>query len=226
MDERPKPLPPGEPPVADEALPGEPPDPVSAEPAAAQPSSSQPVGGWGAPTLPRKRYVPGVPGLIYAGVVPRTIAWLVDLIVIGFVSFVILATLIALIVGTPDSSDVVLSTIVWIGVAVVAAVYFIGFWTGGRRATLGMRVFRLQVGFVATGAPLTARQAALRVVALGIPLWPLVAIPAITVVSLLAMFVWPTVLLVSTGLSPRRRGLHDRAAWSAVVIPGGTARPS
>jgi uncharacterized RDD family membrane protein YckC len=177
---------------------------------------------WAAPGLPHKRHVPGAAGLIYAGVVPRAIAWGVDVILIGFVSFVALAVLIALIVGTPDSSDAVLSTIVWIGIAVAAAVYFIGFWTGRRRATLGMRLFRLQIGFVATGEPLTARQAALRVAALGIPLWPLVAIPAVTVVSLFALFVWPILLLISTALSPRRRGLHDRAAWSAVVMPGRT----
>jgi uncharacterized RDD family membrane protein YckC len=84
-----------------------------------------------------------------------------------------------------------------------------------------MRLLKLQVGFVATGEPLTARQAALRTTALGIPLWPLVAIPAIGIVGVLALFVWPVVLLLSTALSPRRRGFHDRAAWSAVVMPGG-----
>jgi uncharacterized RDD family membrane protein YckC len=101
-------------------------------------------------------------------------------------------------------------------------VYFMGFWTGPRRATPGMRLLKLQVGFVATGEPLTVRQAALRVVALGIPLWPLIAVPQIAVISGTVLLTWPVVLLVSTAVNARRRGLHDRAAWSAVVTPGGT----
>ena len=204
----------------------EPPAPLPSEPAAAYASQSaelatpaQPVTGWNAPDLPRKRRVPGAPGLIYAGVMPRTIAWIADVIVIGVVSLLILGILTTIIVGPPSGPDPALTLIVWIGIAVIGGVYFIGFWTGGRRATLGMRLFKLQVGFVATGEPLTLRQAVLRVAALGVPLWPLVAIPAITVVSGLVLVVWPIVLLVSTAVNPRRRGLHDRAAWSAVVIP-------
>ena len=38
------------------------------------------------------------------------------------------------------------------------------------------------------------------------------------------LLVWPGVLLVSTAANARRRGIHDRVAWSAVVTPGGTRR--
>jgi uncharacterized RDD family membrane protein YckC len=105
---------------------------------------------------------------------------------------------------------------------VIATVYFMGFWTGPRRATPGMRLVKLQIGFVATGEPLTVRQAALRVVALGIPLSPLIAVPQIGLISGTALLVWPVVLLVSTAANARRRGIHDRVAWSAVVTPGRT----
>jgi uncharacterized RDD family membrane protein YckC len=179
---------------------------------------------WGDPGLPHKRRVPGVPGLIFAGVIPRSVAWFVDLFLIGVISLVVLTALIAIIVGSPRENDTALSVIAWIGIAVIALVYFISFWTGARRATPGMRVLKLQVGFVATGQPLTTRQAALRATALGIPLWPLVAIPVINVVSVVALSVWPIVLLISTAVSARRRGLHDRVAWSAVVMPGGRSR--
>jgi uncharacterized RDD family membrane protein YckC len=174
-----------------------------------------------APPEGESRDVPGAPGLIYAGVVPRTAAWLVDLFLIAVLSLVILGVLIALIVGTPEPGDTALSTVTWVGIAVIAAVYFIVFWTGRKRATPGMRVLSLQVGNVATGATLTPDQAAIRVAALGIVMWPLIAVPAIGVVGGFALFVWPLVLLVSTALNDRRRGIHDRIAGTAMVQPGG-----
>ena len=215
------------PPDAEE-LAGQPEVPAEIPADAPQPETSapesQPAVFWGDPGVPHKRRVPGVPGLIFAGVIPRSVAWFVDLFLIAVVSLVVLTALIAIIVGSPQRDDVVLSVIAWIGIAVIAAVYFIGFWTGARRATPGMRLLKLQVGFVATGQPLTARQAGLRVAALGIPIWPLVAIPVISVVTGVALTVWPIILLVSTAVSARRRGLHDRVAWSAVVMPGGRSR--
>jgi uncharacterized RDD family membrane protein YckC len=191
-----------------------------------EPDESTPVAAWVAPGLPRKRLVPGSPGLIYAGVIPRTIAWFLDSFLIAMTSLVVLAILIAIIVGSPQQGDAALSVIAWIGIAVIATVYFIGFWTGPRRATPGMRLLKLQIGFVATGEPLSVRQAVLRVTALGIPLWPLIAVPQIGVVSGTVLLVWPVVLLVSTAVNARRRGLHDRAAWSAVVMPAGAPRIS
>ena len=107
------------------------------------------------------------------------------------------------------------------GIAVIAAVYFIVFWTGGKRATPGMRALSLQIGNVESGTTLTPDQAAIRVAALGIVVWPLIAVPAIGVVGGFALFVWPLVLLVSTVLNDRRRGIHDRIAGTAMVQPGG-----
>ena len=52
------------------------------------------------------------------------------------------------------------------GLAVQAA-YFLWFWTGGRRATPGQRVFGLQVGNAFDGQPLTMTQAVTRWVAMG-----------------------------------------------------------
>lgn len=193
----------------------EPPPPEAGQP---------PVVSWVAPGLPRKRLVPGARGLIYAGVIPRTIALVLDSVLIALASLIVLGVLIALIVGTPQQGDAALSVIVWIGLAVIATVYFVGFWTGPRRATPGMRMLNLQVGFVATGEPLSVRQAAFRIVALGIPLWPLIAVPQVNVIGGALLLAWPVVLLVSTAMSRRRRGIHDRAAWSAVVMPGGAPR--
>jgi len=208
------------PPPDDELLPDQAEPPAEIPPELGPP----PTASLGDPGVPQKRRVPGVPGLIFAGVIPRSVAWFVDLVLIAIVSLVVLTVLIAIIVGSPQQSDTALSVIAWIGIAVIAGVYFIGFWTGPRRATPGMRLLKLQVGFVATGQPLTTRQAVVRVAALGIPVWPLVAIPVLSVVSGVALTVWPVILLVSTAVSARRRGLHDRVAWSAVVVPGGRSR--
>ena len=179
-----------------------------------------------APPDDESRDVPGAPGLIYAGVLRRTVAWLVDVFLIAVLSLVILGVLIALIVGTPEPGDTTLSTVTWVGIAVIAAVYFIVFWTGGKRATPGMRALSLQIGNVETGATLTPDQAAIRVAALGIVMWPLIAVPAIGVVGGFALFVWPVVLLVSTALNDRRRGIHDRIAGTAMVQPGGAKSSS
>ena len=180
---------------------------------------------WASPD-DESRDVPGVPGLIYAGVVRRTVAWLVDLFLIAVLSLMILGILIALIVGTPEEGDTTLSVVTWVGIAIIAAVYFIVFWTGGKRATPGMRALSLQVGNVETGTTLTPDQAAIRVAALGIVVWPLIAVPAIGVVGGFALFVWPLVLLVSTALNDRRRGIHDRIAGTAMVQPGGAKSSS
>ena len=179
-----------------------------------------------APAEAESRDVPGAPGLIYAGAVRRSVAWVVDMFLIAVLSIVILLVLIALIVGTPEPGDTALSTVAWVGIAVIAAVYFIVFWTGGQRATPGMRVLSLQVGNFETGATLTPDQAAIRVAALGIVMWPLIAVPAIGVVGGFALFVWPLVLLVSTALNGRRRGIHDRIAGTAMVQPGGAKSAS
>jgi uncharacterized RDD family membrane protein YckC len=212
------------------------PEPVNAQPARSVEPALEvetvqvaPAVSWVAPGLPRKRLVPGARGLIYAGVIPRTIAWFLDSFLIGLTSIVVLGVLIEVIVGTPlqeagRPQDAALSVITCIGIAVIAVVYFMGFWTGPRGATPGMRLLKLQVGFVATGEPLTVRQAALRVVALGIPLWPLIAVPQIGVISGALLLIWLVVLLVSTAVNARRRGPHDRVAWSAVVTPGGRPR--
>jgi len=179
-----------------------------------------------APPEDNPREVEGAPGLIYAGVLKRTVAWFVDLFIIAVLSLLILGFLIALIVGTPEPGDTALSTVTWVGIAVIASVYFIVFWTGRKRATPGMRVFSLQVGNVETGATLTPDQAAIRVGALGIVVWPLIAVPAIGVVGGTAMFVWPIVLLVSTAMNARRRGIHDRIAGTAIAQPGGVKSSS
>ena len=70
-----------------------------------------PAVSWVAPTLPRKRLVPGGHGLTYAGVIPRATAWFLDAFLIALASLVVLGILIAIIVGSPQQGDAALSVI-------------------------------------------------------------------------------------------------------------------
>jgi uncharacterized RDD family membrane protein YckC len=174
---------------------------------------------WAPPPSPKRREVEGAPGLVYAGVIPRTIAWLVDGLLVGFLSLVVIGILITIIVGSPEPGDTALSFVAWVGIAVITAAYLLAAWLGQGRATVGMRLLSLRIGAVANGAPLTLRQAIVRVALLGIVLWPLVAIPTIGVVGAAAFLVWPFVLLISAIVHPKRQGIHDRVAGTAIVGP-------
>ena len=84
------------------------PEPLEADNEEPEPAR---VVSWVAPGLPRKRLVPGARGLIYAGVIPRAIAWLLDSVLIALTSLVVLGILIVLIVGSPQQGDPALSVI-------------------------------------------------------------------------------------------------------------------
>ena len=203
------------------------PDPTLSPPAAppvqqAAPSPWQPVppaGTWGTqPPDGGGRYaVPGAPGLVYAGAIPRTAAWIVDGFIVAIVAGILsvpFATPVAVQTnGSPDFTRMAaqggLSAIIS---TVIGAAYFILLWTTGWRATLGMRLFGLQVGDVATGAKLRIDQAVKRWLALGT--W----VGIIPVVGLFQL-VWELVLLATTVSSPTKQGIHDRFAGSAIVRP-------
>ena len=103
--------------------------------------------------------------------------------------------------------------------------YFVFFWTGGRRATIGQRIFGIQVGNAFDGQALVVRAGA----ASGGSASAFVLVPdrprfSLRVTSWLALlgFVWSMVLLVSTVASPTKQGLHDKFANSALVRPTGS----
>ena len=108
------------------------------------------------------------------------------------------------------------------GLAVQAA-YFLWFWTGGRRATPGQRVFGLQVGNAFDGQPLTMTQAVTRWVAMGWWLNLLLLLPffVVAIGAYAASVIWWIVLAISVAVSPTKQGLHDRIARSAIVRPAG-----
>lgn len=105
----------------------------------------------------------------------------------------------------------------------MSAAYFLWFWTGGRRATPGQRVFGIQLGNAFDGRPLTMTQAIERWLAMGWWATLLILLPfiAVALLSYAVFVVWWVVLVISMILSPTKQGIHDRFARSALVRPAG-----
>ncbi len=178
------------------------------------PAPSAPTYAWQAPPPPGA-VSPGVAGLEYAGVAGRLVAWFLDWIIVGLIS---LLALIPIVIASDGDATTIAYTIAFIA---IDAAYHVWLWTSRMRATLGQRLLKLQVGEATTGRTLTSEEALRRWAALGSPLYLIGIIPAIAGLGTFLWIVWVVLLLISTGTSPTRQGLHDRFAGSAVVQPSG-----
>ena len=174
--------------------------------------------------------VAGPMGLIYGDVLNRSIAYIIDAIIIGIIT-AILSAVVGAIFGPVisfDSLNSLLSggNVNWLVVIIdfavglaVSIAYFVYLWTA-QRATLGMRVMSLQVGNETDGATLKRDQAIMRwallfgPAALSQAFWP---VPLIGFILGLASIVWFFVLLFTTWSSPTKQGIHDRSAHTMVV---------
>jgi uncharacterized RDD family membrane protein YckC len=221
------PMPPGPPPSSPPPA-GPPPAAPAAAAPWAPPASAADAGAWGSPPAggPGGRFsVPGAPGLVYAGAIPRAAAYIVDSFLIGIVVAIVSAPFTAAAVtstvnGMPDFTQYTArSGIGAIIAAVLEGAYFAGLWMSSGRATLGMRLFSLQVGNFADGAKLRADQAIKRWLAWGSWLSIFAIAPGIAGLIGIATFLWTLALLFTTATSPTKQGLHDRIAGSAVVRP-------
>lgn len=216
---------PGEPP----APPALPTAPLAPWPATGAGPGPMPGGGWAPPPFGAGgRYaVPGAPGLEYAGALPRFAAFVLDVILIGFV-----AGIVALPFASPVtqsqanplswSTDYAVRSGVGSLIGVLAeGAYFTLLWMSSGRATLGMRLFNLQIGRADNGQRLDARASFIRWLAFGSWLGVVGFSPALAGLGSLVQIGWSIVLLVSTIASPTRQGIHDRIAGSAIVRPAG-----
>jgi uncharacterized RDD family membrane protein YckC len=172
--------------------------------------------------------VPGAPGLVYAGAIPRAAAWIVDSFLLGIVVAIVSAPFAPAALGafdaTTDAMPALSQLTVRSGIAsvlavVIEAAYFIFLWMSSGRATLGMRLFGLQVGNAADGARLRTDQAGKRWLAYGSWLGIAAIVPLMGALAGLVSLGWTLVLLVTTATSPTKQGLHDKFAGSAVVRP-------
>jgi uncharacterized RDD family membrane protein YckC len=191
---------------------------------------------WAPPPSDSSYAVAGAVGLRYADVLPRFVAWFIDVLLLGIIGSVISAFANAMSGGSVDLAALMsasanplqgdaygrfllislmaalLSTVIDLG-------YFVLLWTSGGRATLGMRLLRLQIGNAVDGRTLTGALAFRRWLAMGSWVGMFAVLPLVGALASLALLAWQLILLVTTASSPTRQGLHDRAAGSAIVQP-------
>jgi uncharacterized RDD family membrane protein YckC len=198
------------------APPPAPPEPTPPPPA------SPPTSGWSPPVVPRQEVAPG---LVLSDTPSRFVAYLIDLFLIGIATTIIAEPFGWNVVVEADSTQPIdlgatlVNTEYSILAVVIGGLYFVASWSGGRRATLGQRLFNIQVGNAFDGRPLSLEQAIRRWLGLGDFLNLFGFTPALALLSTGLLFIWTIVLLITTATSPTKQGLHDRLANSAVVRP-------
>lgn len=211
---------PAAPPAQPWGAPAAPSGPIlDATPTMSTPPPPGATSGW--VTAPARTEV--VPGLEYASTVSRLVAFLVDTFLISLLATAVAAIVPGAQAPTTLGSGVVYSPTFNLVSALVGAAYFIGFWSGGRRATLGQMLFKIQVGNAADGRSLTTEQAVKRWLGLGLFLPIVGVVPGFGSLAGLMEFVWAIVLWITTASSPTKQGLHDRYAETAVVRPVGSS---
>jgi uncharacterized RDD family membrane protein YckC len=177
----------------------------------------EPVVGWASPAPPAQHVTEGV---VIAGVFARLVAYSVDGMILLCLNIVVNG-----IIGTyttsPDDTLALVVSGVLIGVDFL---YFVGLWTSGWQATLGMRLLKLRVLGAQTAGTLPANDALLRWLGLSGAVSILTLVPGIGPYISLAALIWILALLVSTSTDRLHQGLHDRWARSVVVqpAPGGS----
>ncbi len=191
---------------------------------------------YGAPTGPGG-------GLEFAGVGGRFVAWLLDGVLLGVVGAVISWVMFLVVVGTGDWTTFflngssatggtilddgfigrvfIVSLVVGIITTGINLAYFVLQWSSRARATFGMRLLGLELGNAADGRTLDRGQAFKRWLAMGEWASLLAIVPAIGGLVSLAQLAWYLVLMITTANNPRRQGLHDQYAGTAVVQPAG-----
>lgn len=208
---------PSEPPAAP-AMPM--PTPSQAAPAsqAAFPPPPAPPGppsaGWGRQRGP-------APGLIYAGLGVRLVAWIIDAVIVGLVGSVIAGALGLGFIGFngADWRDLAFwnfrsfggAWFAWLVVqAVISGAYFVYSWTR-LGATLGQRFMNLHVHNDADGGLLTQDQAIRR--------WALLVVPLVGSLPGLGLlvFLYQLYLGWTTTQDPYKRGFHDHQSGTVVV---------
>ena len=151
------------------ASPAVPPDPAdpAAPAAAAAAAGAAPLVGWEAP--PPASAAPGREGYVIAGMGARLVAYFIDSLIVSIIPTVLTLLVVdysgmmqqaidAAESGTPAAQtsfvmavtpELILVTLISVAIQFL---YFVGFWTSGARATLGMRGLRMQVVDAATGS--------------------------------------------------------------------------
>jgi uncharacterized RDD family membrane protein YckC len=204
--------------------------PATGTPTPPAPGSAGPSVLWATPSEAVVAEVPGAPGLRFADTTSRFVAYLIDFFILGIIGSIIAGVLGFGETTVTRSGNTTFSNTsysagpgFYLVLTILSFAYFVFFWTGGRRATPGQQVFRLQVGNAFDGAGLNPTQAVSRWFALGNILWLFAVVPGLAGLASLVQIIWEITLLVTTVRSPTKQGLHDKFANSAMVRPAGAS---
>ena len=135
------------------ASPGVPPTPTPSPPAQGGLVSSAPVS-WSPPPWAS---VEVAPGLAYADTTSRAVAYFVDLVILAIVGVALGSLLPQTTTRATDLNDLMSSSnpAGTVLAFLIDLAYFVIAWTGGRRATIGQRLFSIQVGNAFDGRSLS-----------------------------------------------------------------------
>ena len=208
------------------------PPPVTAAP---PPASAPAQAGYQAPAQfqPVVAEAGPAPGILYADLTTRIIAYIIDAVLVSIVVWFVIIALGAILLGSLLGGSVAVALVIGVVLAIasmaISAAYFIYFWTRpDMRASLGQKVLGLQTVSAADGATLTRPQAARRwaflygifaaASALQIALSG-TSLAGLTSLLGLATFAYLIFLLWTTSQNPKRQGYHDVQASTVVVKP-------
>lgn len=187
----------------------------------------EPSGAWHAPGpggFQPAPIAPGpAPGIAYADLVTRVIAFVIDAILLGFASAIVWSLLITTLFITGGLggvfTELIVGSVLQLG---ISAVYFVWSWTTWR-ASPGQRILSVQTLNAADGATLTQGQAISR----WLYLYGLVALASVAswggklgvLQPLLGVagLAYALYLLYTASQDPKRQGFHDKQAGTVVV---------
>ena len=192
------------------------------QPVPPSPPQSQQPPSWTA-SLTSTAPIAGPAGFVYGDVPNRSIAYIIDFIVLFIIGLVISIITLAIFgdkVGNTQSAtmlSVLTYQVLWY--ALIAA-YFWYTWTK-MRATVGMRLLGMQIGHEVDGRTIDNNQAMIRVAAMFGPGFVAGVLSAFALglgtIAQLVAFIWFLALLYTTAKSPTHQGLHDQYAHTMVV---------
>ncbi len=206
------------------------------DPAGGAPIPPPPSGNWQAPPPPNAggfQQAPieagPAPGIVYADLVTRIIAYIIDSIILAVVSLVVAGFLGVAILGFLLTGGFVLAFaaafILAVLMLVISAAYFVYTWTT-MRASPGQKFLRLETVNAADGATLPRDQAIRRWAWLFGPQAIASAlqfslgtsdIPWLGSLLSLLSLIYVIYLLYTASQSPKRQGFHDVQAGTVVI---------
>ena len=202
-----------------------PPAGAPAPPPAGAPAPPAPGGSWNAPP---PAAAPGgfqtqavaaesgpAPGIVYADLVNRIIALIIDGVILWVINVVliIIGGVFAVALG---GLGLIMTLFFGLIYAFVSAIYFVYGWTR-MRASFGQKFLNLETVNAADGATLTQNQAIRRWAFLWGPFALAAIIPIVGIFINLLAFLYALYLLYTTSQSPKRQGYHDVQAATVVV---------